>query len=88
VAGATGYFGTESELYWVAAFVLLLKGLLIPSLLANGARFGSERELDPYVNTATRSSWPGCWCFSATRSCALVVTSQLPTAPAWPWRWD
>src|SRR5213083_2126298 len=54
VAGATGYFGNEPELYWVAAFLLVLKGAVIPALLRRmGRRFGTERELDPYVNTAT-----------------------------------
>src|SRR2546425_3318486 len=33
VAGATGYFGNEPELYWVAAFLLVLKGAVIPALL-------------------------------------------------------
>src|SRR3989442_8063402 len=53
VAGATGDFGKEPQLYWVAAFLLVLKGAVIPALLRRvGRRFWTERELDPYVNTA------------------------------------
>src|SRR2546425_4759412 len=53
VAGATGDFGNEPELYWVAAFLLVLKSAGIPALLRRmGRRFGTERELDPHVNTA------------------------------------
>ena len=81
VAGATGYFGTESELYWVAAFVLLLKGLVIPSLLRRlGRRFGGERELAPYVNTATSLLMAGLLVlFGYAVMRPLVVTSRLPT---------
>jgi len=81
VAGATGYFGTASELYWVAAFVLLLKGLVIPALLRRmGRRFGSERELDPYVNTATSLLLAGLLVlFGYAVMRPLVVTSRLPT---------
>jgi len=38
VAGATGYFGNEPELYWVAAFLLVLKGAVIPALLRRMGR--------------------------------------------------
>src|SRR3989442_2654433 len=54
VAGATGDFGNEPQLYWVAAFLLVLQSAVIPALLRPmGRRFGTERELGPYVNTAT-----------------------------------
>src|SRR2546427_7255611 len=53
VAGATGDFGNEPELYWGAALLLVLKGAGIPALLRRvGRRFWTERELGPYVKTA------------------------------------
>lgn len=55
LAGLTagvGYLGHESELYWIAALLLLLKGIALPLLLsATERRFGTHRELQPYVNT-------------------------------------
>src|SRR2546426_8796617 len=54
VAGATGDFGNEPELYWGAAFLLVLKSAVIPALLRRvGRGLWAERGLGPYVNTAT-----------------------------------
>ena len=48
------YFTGDAELYWVAGLLIALKGIGIPLLLRRMARrFGTERELAPYVNTAT-----------------------------------
>src|SRR2546425_3404482 len=86
VAGATGYFGNEPELYWVAAFLLVLKGAVIPALLRRmGRRFGTERELDPYVNTATSLLMAGLLVlFGYAVMRPLVATSQLPTRASIP----
>jgi hydrogenase-4 component E len=47
-------FTDDAELYWVAGLLIALKGVGIPLLLRRMARrFGTERELAPYVNTAT-----------------------------------
>jgi hydrogenase-4 component E len=49
-----GYYGGDPQLYWVAALLLLLKGVAIPALLrAMQRRFGAQREATPYVNTGT-----------------------------------
>src|SRR5262249_24100065 len=54
LTGIVAHFGHVPELYWVAALLLGLKGLAIPRLLENmERRFGTARELQPYVNTAT-----------------------------------
>src|SRR5438093_13766905 len=86
VAGATGYFGNAPELYWVAAFLLVLKGAVIPALLRRmGRRFGTERELDPYVNTATSLLMAGLLVlFGYAVMLPLVPTSQLPTRASIP----
>lgn len=48
------YFAGDAELYGVAGGLIALKGIGIPLLLRRMARrFGTERELAPYVNTAT-----------------------------------
>ena len=53
LAGLTAivaHFGDDPELYVVATFVLVLKGLVIPRLLRKmEVRFAAERELAPYV---------------------------------------
>src|SRR5881628_2160586 len=47
-----GYFGHDVQLYGVAVVVILLKGMAIPYLLRTmERRFGSQREVRPYVNT-------------------------------------
>jgi hydrogenase-4 component E len=49
-----GYYGGDPSLYWVAALLLLLKGIAIPALLRTmQRRFGAQREETPYVNTET-----------------------------------
>src|SRR5262244_3672031 len=54
VTVVVAHFGKVPELYWVAVCLLLLKGLVIPRLLWRmERRFSAERELEPYVNTAT-----------------------------------
>jgi hydrogenase-4 component E len=47
-----GYFGQEPQLYWVAAALLVLKGIALPALLrATARRFAGQPEPLAYVNT-------------------------------------
>jgi hydrogenase-4 component E len=86
VAVVVGYFGGEPELYWIAGLLLLLKGIAIPRLLRRMAeRFGSEQELEPYVNTATSLVIAGLLVvlgYMLMRP--LVTVSSLPTRGAMP----
>src|SRR2546428_2230280 len=53
VAGATGDFGNEPQLYSVAALLLVLKSAVIPALPRPlGRRLGTEGEPDPYAKPA------------------------------------
>jgi hydrogenase-4 component E len=86
VAAVVAYFGHEPELYWVAALLLLLKGIAIPRLLRRmEKRFGAERELEPYVNTATSLLIAGLLVlFGYAVMRPLVAVSQLPTRAGMP----
>jgi hydrogenase-4 component E len=54
LTATVGYYGRDSQLYWVAALLLVLKGVAIPALLRTmQRRFGAQREATPYVNTET-----------------------------------
>lgn len=80
------YFGNDSELYWVAAILLVMKVIVIPRLLKRmERRFAAERELEPYVNTATSLVIAGLlvlFAYAITRP--LVALSQLPTRAGMP----
>lgn len=80
------YFGDDHELYWVAGALFILKGLVIPRLLKRmERRFAAERELEPYVNTATSLVIAGLlvlFGYAITRP--LVALSQLPTRAGMP----
>jgi len=86
VTAIVGYFGNDHELYWVAVALLLLKAVVIPRLLRRmERRFAAERELDPYVNTATSLVISGLlvlFGYAITRP--LVALSQLPTRAGMP----
>lgn len=86
VTATVGYFGRDPQLYWVAGLLFLIKGLGIPRLLrAMEARFGVERELTPYVNTATSLVLAGLlvvFAYAITRP--LVAVSRLPTRAGMP----
>ena len=86
VAAVVGYFGRAHELYWVAALLLLLKGIAIPRLLRNMARrFGTEHELEPYVNTATSLIIAGLLVvLGYILMRPLVTVSDLPTRAGMP----
>jgi hydrogenase-4 component E len=80
------YFGDDHELYWVAGALFILKGVVIPRLLKQMARrFAAERELEPYVNTATSLVIAGLlvlFGYAITRP--LVALSHLPTRAGMP----
>ncbi len=80
------YFGDDHELYWVAGALFILKGVVIPRLLKQmERRFAAERELEPYVNTATSLVIAGLlvlFGYAITRP--LVALSQLPTRAGMP----
>ncbi len=86
VAAIVGYFGNDHELYWIAAVLFLLKSVAIPRLLRRmERRFTAERELEPYVNTATSLVISGLlvlFGYAITRP--LVALSQLPTRAGMP----
>lgn len=86
VTAVVAHFGDVAELYWVAAGLFLLKGVAIPRLLRRTARrFPAERELEPYVNTATSLLISGglvLFGYAVTRP--LVALSQLPTRAGMP----
>ena len=70
----------------MAALLLLIKGIGIPILLQRMARrFGTERELEPYVNTATSLLVGGLLVLLAyVVTKPLVSVSQLPTRTGMP----
>lgn len=86
VIGCVAYFGNDSELYWVASVLFMLKVIVIPRLLKRMEhRFAAERELEPYVNTATSLVIAGLlvlFAYAITRP--LVALSQLPTRAGMP----
>ncbi|HEU4366832.1 MAG TPA: hypothetical protein VFV05_01235 [Methylomirabilota bacterium] len=86
VTAIVAYFGHDHELYWVAAGLFLLKVVVIPRLLRRmERRFAAERELEPYVNTATSLVIAGLlvlFGYAITRP--LVALSQLPTRAGMP----
>jgi len=86
VAATVGWFGRHRELYLVAALLVAVKGIAIPRLLARmERRFASERELTPYVNTASSLVVAGLLVlFGAAIMRPAVLASQLPTRAAMP----
>lgn len=86
VTAIVAHFGSDPELYWVALSLILLKVVLIPRLLKQmERRFAAEREVQPYVNTATSLLISGLlvlFGYAVTRP--LVALSQLPTRAGMP----
>jgi hydrogenase-4 component E len=86
LAALVAHLGREPELYWVAALLILFKGLAIPRLLRGmSRRFGTETELSPYVNTATSLVIAGLLVllgYLVMRP--LVALSALPTRAGLP----
>jgi hydrogenase-4 component E len=81
-----GYFDGDWELYLVAMLLLSIKGIGIPMLLRRmEVRFGTERELEPYVNTGTSILISGLLALLATIvTRPLVAVSELPTRSGMP----
>ena len=86
VAATVAWFGRQRELYVVAALLVLLKVIAIPRLLARmERRFATERELAPYVNTATSLVMAGLLVlFGYAVMRPVVAASELPTRAAMP----
>lgn len=50
ITATVGYFGGDPALYWVAALLMIVKGIAIPVLLrAMQRRVGIQPHLAPYV---------------------------------------
>jgi hydrogenase-4 component E len=86
VTAVVAYYGQRRDLYWVAGLLLLVKGIAIPWLLRRmEQRFRAERELEPYVNTATSLVVGGLLVLVGYGiSRPLVALSPLPTRAGMP----
>ena len=89
LAGVTtvvAYYGRRPDLFWVAAMLLAIKGVAIPWLLGRmEERFRTEREMEPYVNTATSLVIAGLLVvLGYAISRPLVALSRLPTRAGMP----
>ncbi len=86
VTAVVALFGGQRDLYWVAALLVLVKGIAIPALLRRmERRFRAERELEPYVNTATSLVIAGLLVLVGYGiSRPLVALSRLPTRGGMP----
>ena len=89
LAGVTtvvAHYGRRPDLYWVAALLVIVKGVAIPTLLRRmERRFHTERELEPYVNTATSLVIAGLLVLVGYGiSRPLVALSRLPTRAGMP----
>ncbi|HWC01751.1 MAG TPA: hypothetical protein VHF87_03190 [Methylomirabilota bacterium] len=86
VTTVVAYYGRRPDLYWVAALILAVKGVAIPALLRRmEQRFRAEREIKPYVNTATSLVLAGLLVLLGYAiSRPLVALSRLPTRAAMP----
>jgi hydrogenase-4 component E len=86
VAATVAWFAAEGELYLVAALFVVVKGVAIPRLLRRmERRFASERELAPYVNTATSLLVAGLLVlFGYAVMRPVVAATELPTRGAMP----
>ena len=86
LTATVGYYGHDSHLYWVAALLLIVKGVAIPALLRTMARrFGAQREVRPYVNTETSLLIAGVlvlFAYALARPWMAVTT--LPTRAGLP----
>ena len=86
VTAVVAHYGRRPDLYWVAGLLLVIKGLAIPRLLRRmEERFRAERELVPYVNTATSLVVAGLLVLLGYAiSRPLVTLSRLPTRGGMP----
>jgi len=83
---AIGYFGDDPELYFVAAFFVVLKVMILPGYLRRlQQRVGVENEIEPYVNVAASLILAGLLVlFAYAITLPLVQVSTLPTRNALP----
>src|SRR5213593_5024764 len=81
-----GYFRRDAELFGVAVILILLKGVAIPMLLRTmERRFGTQREVQPYVNTETSLLTAGVLVlFAYALARPLMAVSSLPTRAGLP----
>ncbi len=81
-----GYFDHDPELFVVAAFLFILKVLILPHYLERmEKRFSDQREEQPYINTVTSLALSGflvLLAYAITRP--LVLVSDLPTRGGLP----
>lgn len=86
VLAMIGYFGQDTELYYVAAFTFVLKAVILPHYLERmRTRLQVTREVEPYVNTASSLILAGLLVLLAyviTRP--LMLVSTLPTRSGIP----
>jgi hydrogenase-4 component E len=86
ITAVIGYFGRDPALYWVAALLLLIKGVAIPALLgAMRRRIGIEPRVAPYVNAETSLLIAGLLVlFAYLLARPWVMVSELPTREGLP----
>ena len=86
VTAVVARYGGRPDLFVVAAMLLGIKGVAIPWLLGRmEARFHAEREMEPYVNTATSLVIAGLLVvLGYAISRPLVALSRLPTRAGMP----
>ncbi len=86
VTSLVAWYGGDPALYFVAALLLLVKGIAIPRLLRKmERRFGGQRETQPYVNAAASvlvAALLVIVAYVVTRP--LVAISEMPTRGAMP----
>jgi hydrogenase-4 component E len=86
VTATIAWFGGDRALYWVAALLLLLKGIAIPALLrAMLRRIGVPPQTRPFVNTEVSLLIAGALVvFAYLLARPWVLVSDLPTRQALP----
>jgi hydrogenase-4 component E len=86
VTAVIAYFGGERHLYFVAAGLVLLKGVAIPAVLrAMLRRFGDQPRVKPFVNTETSLLIAGgLVLFAYVLARPWVMASDLPTREGLP----
>ena len=86
VIAMIGYFGRDPELYFVAAFALVLKAIVLPIYLQRmRKRLDVDRENEPYVNYVSSLIIAGLLvllAYAVTRP--LMLVSTLPTRSGLP----
>lgn len=86
VTAVVAWYGRDAVLYLVAAAIVTLKGVLIPMVLRTmERRFGTQRELRPYVNTETSLFFAGIlvW-FAYVLARPWMAVTTLPTRAGLP----